>query len=170
MVDPSDMKVISDDGSVVSYGKLVWATGGRARRLRCAGGDLVGVHSVRTRANVDAIRAELAGVSDVAVIGGGYIGLESAAVLSKLGKKVVVLEAQDRVLARVAGHTISRFYEAEHRAHGVDIRLGSQVDRIEGTDQKSPAFASVRAKSSRARWLSLVLELCRLLTRSSLQA
>ena len=66
------------------------------------------------------------------VIGGGYIGLEAAAVLTKLGKKVTVLEVQERVLARVAGETLSRFYEAEHRAHGVDVRLGVSVDRIEG--------------------------------------
>ncbi|WP_311273454.1 MULTISPECIES: FAD-dependent oxidoreductase [unclassified Rhizobium] len=137
MVDPSDMKVISDDGSVISYGSLIWATGGRPRRLRCSGRDLAGVHSVRTRADVDTIQAELASVTQVAVIGGGYIGLEAAAVLSKLGKTITVLEAQDRVLARVAGPAISRFYEACHRAHGVDIRLGALVDSIEGTDGKA---------------------------------
>lgn len=136
MVDPSDMKVISDDGSVVSYGSLIWAAGGRPRRLRCPGRDLAGVHSVRTRADVDAIQAELASVTQVAVIGGGYIGLETAAVLSKLGKTITVLEAQDRVLARVAGPAISRFYETVHRAHGVDIRLESLVDSIEGADGK----------------------------------
>jgi 3-phenylpropionate/trans-cinnamate dioxygenase ferredoxin reductase subunit len=70
----------------------------------------------------------------VVVIGGGYIGLEAAAVLAKLGKHVVLLEALDRVLARVAGETLSRFYEAEHRAHGVDLRLGVTVDCIEGRD------------------------------------
>ena len=75
---------------------------------------------------------ELDATTDVAVIGGGYIGLEAAAVLTKLGKRVTVLEAQDRVLARVAGADLSHFFEAEHRAHGVDIRLGETVDRIEG--------------------------------------
>ena len=67
------------------------------------------------------------------VIGGGYIGLEAAAVLSKLGKQVVVLEALDRVLARVAGVSLSRFYEDEHRAHGVELRLGTTVECIEET-------------------------------------
>jgi hypothetical protein len=62
------------------------------------------------------------------VIGGGYIGLEAAAVLAKFGKQVVLLEALDRVLARVAGEPLSRFFEAEHRAHGVDVRLGVAVD------------------------------------------
>ncbi|QOZ56160.1 NAD(P)/FAD-dependent oxidoreductase [Bradyrhizobium sp. CCBAU 53338] len=132
MVDPADKKVIADDGSVIAYGALIWAAGGRARRLPCHGGELKGVHVVRTRANVDAILSHRDGVEKVVVIGGGYIGLETAAVLSKLGKDVTVLEAQDRVLARVAGPTISRFYEAEHRAHGVKIKLGVDVQRIEG--------------------------------------
>ena len=74
---------------------------------------------------------ELTATKSVAVIGGGYIGLEAAAVLTKLGKKVAVFEALDRVLARVAGVELSRFYEAEHRAHGVDLRLGAQVACIE---------------------------------------
>ena len=77
---------------------------------------------------------ELDSVNRVVVIGGGYIGLEAAAVLTKLGKSVIVLEAQDRVLARVAGEPLSRFYEAEHRAHGVDVRVGVSVDCIEERD------------------------------------
>ena len=76
---------------------------------------------MRKREDVDRILAELPSVARVVVIGGGYIGLEAAAVLTKLGKKVTVIEALDRVLARVAGPTISRFYEAEHRAHGIDL-------------------------------------------------
>jgi 3-phenylpropionate/trans-cinnamate dioxygenase ferredoxin reductase subunit len=70
------------------------------------------------------------------VIGGGYIGLEAAAVLSKFNKHVTVLEALDRVLARVAGEPLSRFYEAEHRAHGVDVRLGVMVDCIMEKDAR----------------------------------
>src|SRR3546814_16021182 len=65
-------------------------------------------------------------------MGGGYSGLEAAAVLTKAGKKVVLLEALDRVLARVAGEELSRFYEKEHREHGVDLRLGVSVEAIEG--------------------------------------
>ena len=78
------------------------------------------------------MKAELPQVERTVVIGGGYIGLEAAAVLSQLGKKVVLLEALDRVLARVAGEPLSRFYEAEHRAHGVDLRTGVTVDSILG--------------------------------------
>ena len=91
------------------------------------------MHTVRTRADADQMRDELPGVTQAVVIGGGYIGLEAAAVLTKLGKQVVVLEALDRVLARVAGEPWSRFYEAEHRAHGVDVRLGAMIDCIEGS-------------------------------------
>lgn len=122
------------DGDTLSYGKLVWATGGAARRLACAGHDLARVHAVRSRADVDRMMGELPGVSRVVVIGGGYIGLEAAAVLAKLGKQVVLLEALDRVLARVAGADISRFYEADHRAHGVDVRTGVAVDCIAGEE------------------------------------
>jgi 3-phenylpropionate/trans-cinnamate dioxygenase ferredoxin reductase subunit len=89
------------------------------------------VHFVRNRAHVDAIRAKLATVERVAVIGGGYIGLEAAAVLTKLGKRVSLFEALPRVLARVAGEVLSRFYEREHRAHGVDLRLDAQVEAFE---------------------------------------
>ncbi|GMO93406.1 NAD(P)/FAD-dependent oxidoreductase [Bradyrhizobium sp. TM239] len=132
MVDPSDKKVIASDGSVIAYNTLIWAAGGRARRLPCAGADLQGVHSVRTRADVDNILGHLEEVEKVVVIGGGYIGLETAAVLSKTGKDITVLEAQDRVLARVAGRAISNFYEAEHRAHGVVIRVDAVVREIVG--------------------------------------
>ena len=131
-VRPDMGEVVAADGRVISYGRMIWATGGAPRRLSCAGHDLAGVHTVRTRGDVDALRAELATTARVAVIGGGYIGLEAAAVLTNLGKRVTVLEAQDRVLARVAGAPLSRFYEAEHRARGVDVRLGAEVDRLEG--------------------------------------
>ena len=131
-VDVDAHRIWSDQGEAFDYGTLVWATGGDARRLSCAGGDLAGVHSVRTRADVDAMMAELADVRRVAIIGGGYIGLEAAAVLAKLGREVVLIEALDRVLARVAGPVLSHFFEAEHRAHGVDVRLGVGVDCITG--------------------------------------
>ncbi|MBV8685243.1 MAG: FAD-dependent oxidoreductase [Alphaproteobacteria bacterium] len=131
-VDPRSRTVSAEGGAAFRYGSLVWATGGTPRRLRCEGGDLEGVHVVRCRAEVDSILRELPGVERVAVIGGGYIGLEAAAVLRKLGKEVVLVEALDRVLARVAGEEISRFYEAEHRARGVDIRLGAAVESLVG--------------------------------------
>jgi 3-phenylpropionate/trans-cinnamate dioxygenase ferredoxin reductase subunit len=131
-VDPVAKRVRTGDGESIGYGSLIWATGGKPRMLPCGGHHLAGVHTVRTRADADAMLAELDGVARVVVIGGGYIGLEAAAVLTKFGKQVTVLEALDRVLARVAGEPLSRFYEAEHRAHGVTVRLGEQVASIEG--------------------------------------
>ncbi len=133
-VDAEAHSVMTADGDVLRYGSLIWATGGAPRRLTCSGHDLAGIHTVRTRADADRMRAELPGVTNVVVIGGGYIGLEAAAVLTKLGKSVTVIEAQDRVLARVAGEPLSRFFEAEHRAHGVDVRTGVAVSCIEEAD------------------------------------
>jgi 3-phenylpropionate/trans-cinnamate dioxygenase ferredoxin reductase component len=131
-VDPEARTVTAEDGGTFAYGRLIWAAGGEPRRLGCEGGDLAGVHVVRRRADSDSIRTGLDSVECVAVVGGGYIGLETASVLRKLGKKVVLLEALDRVLARVAGPEISRFYEAEHVSQGVDVRLGATVAAIVG--------------------------------------
>jgi 3-phenylpropionate/trans-cinnamate dioxygenase ferredoxin reductase subunit len=131
-VDPDSKRLTAATGEALGYGTLIWAAGGTPRRLGCEGGDLAGVHLVRSKADADSIRAELDSVDRVAVVGAGYVGLETAAVLRKLGKQVVLLEALDRVLARVAGHEISRFYEAAHRAQGVDLRLGAAVARILG--------------------------------------
>lgn len=125
------------DGRKVRYGHLIWATGGDPRRLSCAGHDLAGVHAVRTRADVDQLMVELdAGAKRAVVIGGGYIGLEAAAVLTKLGCHVTLLEALPRVLARVAGEALSAFFEADHRAHGIDLRTSVQVDHIVGEGGK----------------------------------
>jgi 3-phenylpropionate/trans-cinnamate dioxygenase ferredoxin reductase component len=131
-LEPEAHRVTRSDGSILGYSQLIWAAGGSPRRLSCAGHDLARIHAIRSRRDVDLLREELGSVTRVAVVGGGYIGLEAAAVLTKLGKQVVLLEALDRVLARVAGEPISRFYEAEHRAHGVDIRTGVIVECIEG--------------------------------------
>jgi 3-phenylpropionate/trans-cinnamate dioxygenase ferredoxin reductase subunit len=140
-VDPQAKLLTAEGGRGFGYGTLVWAAGGTPRRLGCEGGDLAGVHVVRRRSDVDAIRAKLDAVHRVAVVGGGYIGLETAAVLRKLGKEVVLIEALDRVLARVAGPEISAFYAAEHRAHGVDVRLRAAVSSVLG---RSGRVAGVR--------------------------
>ncbi len=131
-VDPVAHFVTTDGSETIGYGKLVWATGGSPRMLPIPGGDLPGVQGVRTRADADAMKTASETAGQIVVIGGGYIGLEAAAVLTKAGKKVVLLEALDRVLARVAGEALSRFYEKEHRDHGVDLRLGVSIVAIEG--------------------------------------
>lgn len=137
-VDPAARQLSLSDGRTCTYGVLVWATGGDPRRLTCPGADLAGVHAVRTKADCDQLMGEIdGGVRNIAVIGGGYIGLEAAAVLSKLSCKVTLLEALPRVLARVAGPELSAFYEAEHRAHGVDLRTGVGVEALEGEGRVS---------------------------------
>lgn len=131
-VDPDARLVTCADGGSIGYGQLVWAAGGAARRIDVPGGEWPNVTAVRTRADADALIAAVGRARRFVIIGGGYIGLEAAAVLRKLGRDVVLLEAQDRVLARVAGEPLSRFYESEHRTHGVDVRLGVTIDTIEG--------------------------------------
>ncbi|SFJ16008.1 3-phenylpropionate/trans-cinnamate dioxygenase ferredoxin reductase subunit [Sphingomonas sp. NFR04] len=133
-VDAGAKTVTDATGVQIGYGALVWSAGGSARRLACSGHDLAGVHAIRTRRDVDQLLAELPATRRIVVIGGGYIGLEAAAALVKADKQVVVLEAMDRVLARVAGAPLSRFYEAEHRAHGVEIRTGAMVECLEERD------------------------------------
>ncbi len=132
-IDPIARTVTTAAGECFGYGELVWATGGSPRRLRCAGHDLAGVHAVRTRADVEQLKAELATTRQVVVVGGGYIGLEAAAVLTKLGKSVTVVETLDRVLARVAGAELSTFLENAHRARGVTILTSATVTAITGT-------------------------------------
>ncbi len=133
-VDPVGKTVTDTNGDSIGYDRLIWAAGGTPRWLQCPGANLTGVHVVRRRADADSMLEQLDDVADVVVIGGGYIGLEAAAVLRKMGKKVTLLEALDRVLARVAGEELSKFYQDQHRAQGVDIRLGVTVQAIEGDE------------------------------------
>jgi len=123
------------DGTEISYRKLIWAGGADPRRLGIPGANLKGIFYVRDKRDADAMRASLdAGAKRAAVIGGGYIGLEAAAVLRKLGCEVTVIEMQERVLARVAGKELAQFYEDEHRRQGVDLRLSQGVNAIVGDD------------------------------------
>ena len=136
-VEAAAQTVVTEAGNNFHYGELVWATGGRPRKLSCDGHDYAGIHAIRTRADVEQLKRELADTRRVVIVGGGYIGLEAAAVLSKLGKHVVVLEALERVLARVAGPVLSEFYAAEHRAHGVEVRTNETVVGIIGENGRA---------------------------------
>lgn len=132
-VDPAEKTLSLSNGESCTYGSLVWAAGGDPRRLSLPGAELAGIHAVRTRADCDQLMGEIdGGVRNIVVIGGGYIGLEAAAVLTKLGCKVTLLEALPRVLARVAGPELSAFYEKEHRDHGVDLLTEVTVEALEG--------------------------------------
>jgi len=128
-VDPEARRLVCADGEAIGYEHLIWAAGGVPKRLACPGAERA--HVIRSRADVDRLRAALPEARRVAVIGGGYIGLETAAVLRRLGKEVVLVEALGRVLSRVAAELLSRFFEARHRTEGVDVRLGVAVAAIE---------------------------------------
>ncbi len=140
-VDPVRRSIGAENGRQIGFGALVWAAGGSARRLTAVPAGARNVHVVRARADVEAVMVALPGVAHVTVVGGGYIGLEAAAVLRTLGKAVTLLEAGERVLGRVTGEALSRFYEAEHRRQGVDLRVRSKIDAVA---VKDGAVASVR--------------------------
>ena len=126
-IDRAAHSVALSDGRILPYEKLVLATGGRARKLPCPGADLAGVHTLRTLDDVNAIRAYLQPGRRLVIIGGGYIGLEVAAVAVKQAVVVTVIEAAPRVLARVAGMEISAFYEKAHRDAGVTVLTNQSV-------------------------------------------
>jgi 3-phenylpropionate/trans-cinnamate dioxygenase ferredoxin reductase subunit len=133
-VDPVARKLTFDDGKEQPYGKLAFATGSRARDLPIEGINLKGVHRLRTLNDVLAIQAELDSTRHITVIGGGFIGLEMAAVARKLGKEVVVLEAADRLMSRVVASPLSDFFFEQHRKQGVDIRLNAMAQKIIGSN------------------------------------
>jgi NADPH-dependent 2,4-dienoyl-CoA reductase/sulfur reductase-like enzyme len=117
----------------VTYRKLIWSGGGDPRRLPVPGAVLRHVFYVRDKADADAMMQALAsGAKRAVVIGGGYIGLEAAAVLRKLGCAVVLVEMLPRLLARVAGEELSTFYADEHRRQGVDVRVSTGVQAVLG--------------------------------------
>ena len=120
------------DGRSVGYDRLALPTGGRARRLAIAGSDLHGIHYLRSQADVEAIRPGLRGGRRLVIVGGGYVGLEVAAVAVRMGLQVTVLEAAPRVLARVTAPQVSAFYEALHRDNGVQILTGVEVEGFAG--------------------------------------
>jgi 3-phenylpropionate/trans-cinnamate dioxygenase ferredoxin reductase component len=131
-IDREAKTVATQDGRNFPYDTLILATGSRVRKIPCAGADLAGVHYLRTVADVDGLRGEIVEGKKLVVIGGGYIGLEVAAVARKAGLEVTILEAADRVLARVAPPAISAFFEGLHREAGVTIMTGVKVTHIVG--------------------------------------
>jgi NADPH-dependent 2,4-dienoyl-CoA reductase/sulfur reductase-like enzyme len=132
-IDPAGRSLTLSDRGQVTYAKLIWSGGGDPRRLPVPGAVLPGVFYVRDKADADAMMQALTdGAKRAVVIGGGYIGLEAAAVLRKLGCEVVLVEMLPRLLARVAGEELSTFYADEHRRQGVDVRLSTGVQAVLG--------------------------------------
>lgn len=138
-IDRAAHTVTLSGGEEVSYDKLVLCLGARPRRLPIAGAELAGVHYLRDAADIGAIRdglhaKGLHASGSVAIIGAGYIGLETAASLRQLGVEVTVLESAERVLQRVTAPELSAFYARVHREEGVDVRTGVAISGIEGDE------------------------------------
>jgi 3-phenylpropionate/trans-cinnamate dioxygenase ferredoxin reductase component len=148
-IDTAARRVTLATGRPVPYSKLLIATGTRARKLPLAGAERDGVVTLRSISDVDAIRARLAQAERVAIIGGGYIGLEVAAVACSRGHRVTVLEGQDRVMARSVSPDVSRFFEILHRDRGVRLHTGVGVTEILGVDRVT-AVALTDGRTARA--------------------
>src|SRR6202000_2728389 len=111
------------------------ATGSRVRHIRAPGANLPGIHYLRGIADVDGMRPHFEAGKKIAIVGGGYIGLEVAAVAKKAGLEVTVFEAMDRVMQRAVSAPISAFYDKVHREAGVNILLNTGVEAFEGTNK-----------------------------------
>jgi 3-phenylpropionate/trans-cinnamate dioxygenase ferredoxin reductase subunit len=123
------------DGREHPYSTLIIATGTRSRVPPLPGIELPGVFSLRRIDDVKRLRPALDKAKRVAIVGGGYIGLEVAAVARSEGREVIVVEAEDRVMKRVTCAEVSAFYEKLHRGHGVEIRTGCRIEAIEGAER-----------------------------------
>lgn len=131
-IDPQ-AKTVTVGAEVIAYDELALTTGSYPRRLPAAvGGDLAGVYTVRTLADVDAMKAEFVAGRQLVIVGGGYIGLEAAAVAAKLGLDVTVLEMAPRILQRVAAPETSDYFRNLHSAHGVKILESTGLERLLG--------------------------------------
>lgn len=138
-IDPA-AKTVTVGGQALAYDHLALTTGSTPRRLPAAiGGALAGVFTVRTLADVDAMRSEFVAGRRVIIVGGGYIGLEAAAVASKLGLDVTVLEMAPRILQRVAAPETSDYVRSLHQAHGVKVLESTGLERLEGETRVAAA-------------------------------
>ncbi|GLX92364.1 FAD-dependent oxidoreductase [Herbidospora sp. NBRC 101105] len=131
-IDRSSRQVVLGTGERVAYEKLLIATGATPRPLPVEGADLDGVHYLRTVADSQALRAAFAHGGNVVVIGGGWIGLETAAAARKAGCDVTVIEPEPTPLHRALGPEMGEVFAGVHRRNGVDLRLGAKVARLTG--------------------------------------
>lgn len=125
--------VLLSNGEVIVYDRLLLCLGAASRQLTCAGAELPGVLYLRTMADVLPIQAALKPGTRALIIGGGYIGLETAATARKLGCLVTVLEMADRIMNRVVAANVSEYFAHEHRTQGVNIVCNTRVVRLEGS-------------------------------------
>jgi 3-phenylpropionate/trans-cinnamate dioxygenase ferredoxin reductase component len=134
-VDPAAHTVALASGEELGYEKVLIATGGRNRRLGIPGASLPGVHYLRTKAECDAIKAEVQPGRRAVAVGMGFIGCEVAASLTQLGVQVTAVFPGKDPLERVLGGQVAGLVSAFHRAHGVDLRPGQQAASFEGTER-----------------------------------
>jgi 3-phenylpropionate/trans-cinnamate dioxygenase ferredoxin reductase component len=125
-------RATTDTGRVLPFERLGLTIGARVRRLTVAGSDLDGVHHLRDLEDADRLRAALPGAGRVVVVGGGFVGLEAAAVARALGAAVTVVEATDRLIGRSVAPVVSEFFRRAHQRRGVSVRLGSAVAALRG--------------------------------------
>ncbi len=128
--------VLLSAGGAITYDYLIIATGARARQLPIPGADLEGVLELRTAADAEMLKAALGPGKRLAIIGGGYIGLEAAASARALGAWALIIEREPRILARVACEELSTFFQDYHQAKGVNFELSAGVKALEGEDGK----------------------------------
>lgn len=139
-IDATNRTVTLSDRRLISYNELVLTVGAHPRTLPASiGGNLDGVFAVRDLADADAMAPAFTAGKRVLIIGGGYIGLEAAAVASKLGLHVTLVEMAPRILQRVAAPQTSDYFRALHQSHGVNIREGVGLDRLLGDDHVTGA-------------------------------
>jgi 3-phenylpropionate/trans-cinnamate dioxygenase ferredoxin reductase subunit len=134
-IDRASQRLRLADGAELNYDKLLLCVGSRPRQLEVPGHELAGIHCLRSIADVDAIRADIAGARRLVVVGGGYIGLEAAACARHLGLDVTVLEMADRPMARVVAPEVSDFYVRRHEREGVRIVCNASVTAFLGRDR-----------------------------------
>ena len=132
-IDRDTCSVKSRDGDVFTYDKLVLALGSRPRTLSLPGADLAGIHYLRGIDDVLEIQAAIQSGQRLVIVGAGYIGLEVAAVTVMLGVDVTVVEMEDRVMSRVVSPQLSEFYQREHQAHGVKLKLSTGTSGFSGS-------------------------------------
>lgn len=140
-LDRADRTVVLDSGEALAYDRLVLATGARPRRLDLPGFELDGVCYLRTQDDAEALKRRLGAGKRLAIIGGGYIGLEVAASARALGAEVILIERETRLLARVACSALSEFFLDYHRGRGVSFALGAEIAGIKGEGGKVKALA-----------------------------
>lgn len=134
-INRSEKSLTLKGGETLSYDKLAICTGSRVRRISLPGAELGGVHYLRDMADGESIKASLDNAKHAVIVGGGYIGLETAASLRKAGLEVTVLEMAPRILARVTAPELSAFYQRVHSEEGVEIKTDTGIESFEANEQ-----------------------------------